>query len=87
VVHVEASGGGKGGVVAPSSSASLGGWDEVFEGELLGGVPHGHGCYILASGFMYEGQFFKGLPHGWGVLCDARCAGQEDMWGGGGSVL
>jgi hypothetical protein len=74
VVHSEPGpSGGKGGHPA----GTMGGWDEVFEGELLCGVPHGHGCYVLSSGFMYEGQFFKGLPHGWGVLCDARYGGNS----------
>ena len=46
--------------------------EEMYEGEVVAGLPHGFGCLILATGFMYEGSFFRGLPHGWGVLTDAR---------------
>jgi hypothetical protein len=66
--------------VGKGAAAWLGGWDEVFEGELVAGVPHGHGCYVLGSGYMYEGQFFKGQPHGWGVLVDPRCAVRGCWW-------
>jgi len=43
---------------------------DLYEGELLGGRPHGQGTVIYRSGYMFEGHFEHGLESGWCVLCD-----------------
>lgn len=40
----------------------------VYEGELLGGNPHGYGKRKYQNGDIYEGQFQKGMAHGHGTF-------------------
>lgn len=58
----------------------------TYEGQLVDGVPHGHGTIVyseassalgstdlhanMSEGLMYEGSFVHGREHGWGVLTD-----------------
>lgn len=37
----------------------------TYEGEWIGGRPHGHGVKVLSGGKRYEGMFSVGRP--WGI--------------------
>jgi len=39
----------------------------VFDGDLLDGEPHGHGCVLNPNGDSYEGQWQHGVMHGEGT--------------------
>lgn len=41
--------------------------NDVYQGELKMGEPHGEGIKRYHNGDVYEGQFFNGRPHGEGV--------------------
>lgn len=43
----------------------------VYEGALVGGVPHGAGTLVFQNAHMLEGSFERGAPHGWCVVSDA----------------
>tara|TARA_B100000965_G_C19592098_1_gene758420 strand:+ start:677 stop:1690 length:1014 start_codon:yes stop_codon:yes gene_type:complete len=40
---------------------------DLFEGDLLDGLPNGHGTLTTLDGDRYEGQWEGGLPHGRGM--------------------
>lgn len=41
---------------------------EIYEGELLGGLPQGFGTCVYRNGLMYEGQWVAGRECGQGVI-------------------
>lgn len=43
----------------------------IYEGEMVGGLPHGRGTLVYPTGLMFEGSFVQGREVGWGVLSDA----------------
>ena len=52
----------------PSDAGEAAG--EIYEGELVGGRPHGFGTAIYRNGLMYEGSWSRGREHGWGIVSD-----------------
>lgn len=47
---------------------------ELYEGELLGGMPQGVGTCVYRNGLMYEGQWVSGRESGQGVI-----SGSDDV--------
>lgn len=47
---------------------------ELYEGEMLGGAPHGAGTCVYRNGLMYEGQWVAGRETGLGVI-----SGSDDV--------
>jgi len=43
-------------------------FNEIYNGEMVGGTRHGHGTYHYRNGDIYEGQWCQGRRHGIGKL-------------------
>ena len=62
---------GEGEMRYPNGAIHTGKWHygfptALYEGDLLDGLPHGHGSLTTPDGDRYEGQWEGGLPHGRG---------------------
>ena len=58
-------------VLGREAGAAVG---ELYEGEMLGGAPHGTGTCVYRNGLMYEGQWVAGRETGLGVI-----SGSDDV--------
>lgn len=55
----------------------------TYDGEWLGGRPHGMGVKTISAGKRYEGMFYLGRPWGKGAKVDASETREEGYWEGG----
>lgn len=55
----------------------------TYEGEWLGGRPHGIGVKTISAGKRYEGMFYLGRPWGKGVKINVDEHRDEGYWDGG----
>lgn len=54
----------------------------TYEGEWLGGRPHGIGTKTISGGKRYEGMFFLGRPWGIGSKIDSSENREDGFWDG-----
>ncbi len=43
---------------------------EIYEGDLMHGMPHGTGVCVYRNGLMYDGQWVAGRESGQGIISD-----------------
>jgi hypothetical protein len=55
----------------------------TYDGEWLGGRPHGEGIKTISGGKRYEGMFYLGRPWGKGAKIDANEKRDDGYWDGG----
>lgn len=53
---------------------------DIYEGDFVQGVLHGHGTYIWHDGDRFVGQFRNGRIHGNGVLIKKNGSRQAGYW-------
>jgi hypothetical protein len=54
----------------------------TYEGDWLGGRPHGTGMKTISGGKRYEGMFYLGRPWGAGCKLDGEHEKDEGFWDG-----
>lgn len=54
--------------------------EDIYEGDFIQGVLHGHGVYIWYDGDRFVGQFRNGRIHGNGVLIKKNGERQAGRW-------
>ena len=69
----------------PDGAIHIGEWRsgiplDLYEGDLLDGLPHGHGVLTTLEGNRYEGQWKGGLPHGTGTKQWSDGSSYEGAW-------
>eukprot|EP00232_Nephroselmis_pyriformis_P007166 CAMPEP_0182895128 /NCGR_PEP_ID=MMETSP0034_2-20130328/25498_1 /TAXON_ID=156128 /ORGANISM="Nephroselmis pyriformis, Strain CCMP717" /LENGTH=74 /DNA_ID=CAMNT_0025028945 /DNA_START=169 /DNA_END=390 /DNA_ORIENTATION=+ len=53
---------------------------DKYDGEWLGGVPHGAGTYVWSDGSQYDGEWLNGCKHGAGKYVWPSGAAYEGDW-------
>lgn len=54
--------------------------NKTYDGEWLGGRPHGFGVKTISEGKRYEGMFYLGRPWGKGAKIDVNEKKDEGYW-------